>query len=123
MNHPLFKRQAPSGPPGPPPRPLDPVVVAEVVRPIPDLLRTALSHFAAADYDQWTHAGCRLLASTLTALRRAELRRDLESLREQVDFLTDYVGIIPERLASLRTPGAWGQYRPTMLSDFGDSGW
>jgi hypothetical protein len=100
--------------PKPPPKPLDLAAVAEVVAPVPDLLRAALLHFAAADYDQWTHAGCRLLASTLTAIRRAELCRDMEGIREQVAFLIDYVGIIPDRLAGLRT-SYWLNAQPLHL--------
>ncbi len=97
--------------PKPPPRPLDPAAVAEAVAPVPDLLRALLALLAADEYDRWAHAGCRLVASTLAAIRRAELCRDLAGVREQVEFLRDYLGILPARLRECRTPGAWAKNR------------
>lgn len=100
---PPFKARVPK----PPPRPLDPTAVAEAVAPVPGLVREFVALFAATDYDRWTYAGCRLVASALGAIRRAELCRDLEGVRQEVAFLNDYLGLLPERLHSLRTPGAW----------------
>jgi hypothetical protein len=101
----------PLPPPKAPPRPLDPAELAAVVAPVPGLVRAAVAYLACGEYDRWAAAGCRLVAMALMDLRRGELRRDMNYVREQVRFLEDYVHLIPERLAELRRPGTWAKNR------------